>query len=456
MVTRLPDTGQTPPPSDTSRNLRPPSGDAVETPEARLRQLPAGRQLDLLQLKNREAVLARVAQILNARSGAPEQAVLEVRGRSLLIQPTIGETKLETGDWVKVMRAGNELMLMGKMAPTADARIAQALAQRLPWQSRLDTGLAELSTALKAAAAPQPAAMPGRTPLPAAVTEAIQQLMNQLPASRSFAGTRSTPAGESAIDRPEIMAGRIKTLIAESGLFTEGRIARSPELPLADLKLALGRIVAALLTQQGADSTGFNRYTPLVSHELVQAPLQFPNQLPPPPPTAGREPLEPGQLLRMLAGMLNRITVNQLHSQVLTNRATADGAAPATLLIELPWVTPQNEPRLAQLRIEHDRPDEADAENRKNPQVAEWRFSLAVDLDEAGPVFFEVALRQARVSARVWAEQQNTLRKVQDELGDLRRRLGELGLEVVDLECRRGSPQSAATRLEQRLVDIRA
>ncbi len=460
MVTKLPDSGQTPPPAEGLKNLRPPSGASGPQADIATGQASPSRQLDLLQLQNRETVLARVAQVLNNAQGQASQAVLDIRGSSLLVQPAVGETPLAQGDWVKVMRAGNELQLMGKLAGAPEARIAQALAQRLPWQQRLDTGLAQLANALGAAASP--ASLPGRSPLPASVTQAIQQLISQLPSGSSLtAGARGTAAapggsGGSAGMEPAALAARIKTWLSESGSFAENRVARAPEAAITDLKLALGRVVASLLAQQGGDASQFNRYTPLVSHELVQAPLQFPNPLPSPPPVTGREPMEAGQMLRLLAGMLNRISVNQLHSQALTNRVTADGPAPATLLVELPWLNPQGEPRLAQLRLEHERPEQDKDQTRKTSRVAEWRFSLALDLDESGSVFFEVSLRDVQVSARVWAEQQDTLRRAKDELTGLRSRLSELGLEVVDLECRRGTPQGSATRLEQRLVDIRA
>lgn len=458
MVTRLPDSGQIPAPVEGVKNLRPP---ATRTDSASAGLSPA-QQLDLLQLQNREPVLARVAQVLNNAQGQVSEAVLDIRGRSLLIQPSVGETPLTQGDWVKVMRAGNELRLLGTLAGAPEARIAQALAQRLPWQQRLDTGLAQLANVLASATASAPASSGGRPPLPAPVVEAIRQLLNQLPSDTNLTLTPrpaspAPPGSPAPGSQPDALAARIKAWISDSGNFAESRVARGPEAPLTDLKLALGRIVASLLAQQaGSEASQFNRYTPLVSHELVQAPLQFPNPLPSPPAATGREPMETGQMLRLLAGMLNRISVNQLHSQALTNRITAEGPAPATWLVELPWVNPQGEPRLAQLRLEHERPDQGESGPRKTHRVAEWRFSLALDLDESGSVFFEVSLRDVQVSARVWAEQQDTLKRVKEELTGLRSRLSDLGLDVVDLECRRGTPQGSATRLEQRLVDTRA
>ncbi len=154
--------------------------------------------------------------------------------------------------------------------------------------------------------------------------------------------------------------------------------------------------------------------------------------------------------------MLNRITVNQLHSQILSTRTTAEAPTPvSTMLLELPWLNPNNEPRIAQLRIEQ---EQADSERQQpgKSRATEWRLSLAMDLDEAGPLHFDVSLRQDQVSAQVWAEKQATLRQVREGLPQLRKGLSDIGLDVVDLECRRGTPRGASTRLEHRLVDTRA
>ncbi len=468
---KVPDSGQSPLPSETPRSVKG-KGSVVTSGPRTDPALSTGALLDRLQLENRQAVMARVAQVLTNQQGQADSLLLELRGRSLLVQPPQGEAKLEPGDWIKIMRAGNELQLMSKLAPPLESRIAQALAQRLPWQQRLDTGLGQLMSALSGGAKTSNPITPAQ-PLSPSAQAAIQQLISRLPASDAFlpgmsASAHSSSAGSSAgsagnapgsgsAQPPGSLASQVKAWISESGLFAESRLARAPDAALPDLKLALTRVVTALLLQQNAGPEHFNRYTPLASHELVQAPLQFPNQLPPPPPASQAEPVTVGQMLRLLAGMLNRISVNQLHSQMLTNRGTADAPAPSTWLIELPWVTPQNEPRIAQLRMEHYAEDHSESTSHRKPSpVAEWRFSLALDLDAAGPVYFEVSLREMQVSARVWAVQQDTLKQVQAELTDLRTRLTDLGLEVVDLECRRGNPQAATTKLEQCLVDTRA
>ncbi|MDO6440786.1 MULTISPECIES: flagellar hook-length control protein FliK [unclassified Marinobacter] len=417
--------------------------------------LSARQQLDQLQLANRETILARVAEVINRQGSGNADLLLDVRGKSLQVSAAIGATELTPGDWVKVMRAGNELQLMGKLAAAPEAIITRALAQRMPWQQSLDSGLAKLMTALNRGVIPEltPGQLPGARspqPLPEAARQAAETLLARLPASNTLAPGAGTQNNS---------VQQIRQWVAESGLFAESRLTQAPSPALPDLKLAIGRMITALLAEQTGDATTtFNRLSPLASPGLVQAPLQFPQVPASPAPANNSEPTSVGQTLRMLAGMLNRITVNQLHSQILTARGGADAPAPtSTMLMDLPWVTPQNEPRLAQLRIEQHK-DESPSKDRglKRAAISEWRLNLAIDLERAGALNFEVSLRQQDISARVWAEKQDTLRQVNEELPLLRQSLTELGLEVTDLECRRGSPSYPATKLEHRLVDTRA
>jgi hypothetical protein len=453
VMMKLPSSQHPPiPPGQTTTPPEKPAETAATSRETA--GLSARQQLDALQLANREATLARVASVLQRQGADSSELLLDVRGKSLLIQASIGKTELAAGDWVKIMRAGNELQLLGKLAPAQEAGIARALAQRMPWQQNLETGLARLFTSLTQGLKPDP--MPGLLPssqrpqaLPEPARQAIQQLLTRMPASNSL----SPGAGSQ-----EQTLQQVKQWLSESGLFAESRLLKAPSANLPDLKLAIGRIITALLAQQGQGPAQFNRLTPLASPELMQAPLQFPQTLSQTTHAgASTETGTAGQTLRLLAGMLNRITVNQLHSQVLTARAGGETPAPvSTVLLELPWVTPQNEPRIAQLRIEQQAGEHENQKGKRASATGEWRLALAMDLDDAGPMQFDITLRQHTVSARVWAEKQATLKQVHEELPLLRRSLTDLGLEVTDLDCRRGCPPGLVTRLEHRLVDTRA
>lgn len=418
------------------------SGKSTGQPQISPRQL-----LDQLQLRHNQQTLARVTQVLQKTAAAPEQLLLEVRGKALLVN---SDTRLQPGDLVKIMRAGNELRLMAQIesAPTPQARVAQQLAQHLPWQHRLDQGLAQLAKLLQnTASAPAPQQPSIKAPMAESVQQAIQQLVRQLPSGSNLA--------TAARDGDPVEA--LRTWVRDSGLFAEARLAQTPQAAQTDLKLALNRVVASLLAAQGDRPEAFNRFTPLTSQDLVQSPLQFPQPPSAQAPTANQESMGTGQMLRLLAGMLNRITVNQLHSQTLTTRTTVDApAATPTWLLELPWVDAQNQPRTAQMRLERHGDDEEGSAARARRRIAEWRLTLALDLDEAGAVTFEMGLQKQQVSARIWAEKSATLRQANEALPEFRQRLGELGLDVVELECRRGHPQGVKTQLDHRLVDIRA
>jgi len=416
--------------------------------------------LDQLQMGRNESLLAKVTDVIKRQNGGTE-LVLNIRGKPLQVQASVGEIKLQAGDWIKVLRAGNELQLMGKLAAAPEVSLAQALVQRLPWQHSLDNGLARLMAGLQQGvrADTPPGQRPSQAvsdaaarPLPQAARQALEQLFARLPASN-----RLTPgAGQQTA-----AVQQVRQWLSESGLFAEARLAAAPSAALPDLKLAIGRIITALLAQQGQGPEQFSRLTPLASPALVQAPLQFPGAFAVAQASTGssarEEPPNVGQLLRILAGMLNRITVNQLHTQVLNARGGTDAGAPTnTLLLELPWMTPQQQPKLAQLRIEqHPGKDDSNREPSR-ASASEWRLILAMDLDPAGPLQFEVSLRQQTVSALVWAEKPATLRQVHQQLPLLRSSLTDLGLEVTDLECRQGNPGPIATQLRHRLVDTKA
>lgn len=407
------------------------------------------QMLDQLKLENRQAVVARVVELLQAR-GEP-QALLELKGQALKVDLPANLPRLTAGELVAVMRDGNSLQLLGAVPRPAEAMISQALARHLPWQHNLANGLQQLLSLPTTGLTGGPAAAPGSTmPLAGPVRESLQALAALLPQQTTL--TRpGAPVGGSSPG-----AEAVRQWLQSSGLATEARLAQGRVNPSTDLKLALGRVVQTLLQQQGMDPGQFTRFTPLASPELASSPLQFPAP-PPVSAAASAETLTVGQALRLLAGMLNRLTVNQLHSQLLSGRG-AEGAATAgnSWVVDLPWLNPQGDPRLAYLRLEEWLPDNDSGRPTTQKQAAEWRFTLVMTLDNAGPLTFDVALKQGTISARVWAEQQDTLQRVSQRLDELRQSFAGMGLEVTSLECRRGTPPAAVTRLEHRLVDVKA
>lgn len=439
---KLPDGNPLPPPSSRSSGGTETPRDPVQTPR---------QMLDQMRLENRQAVVARVVELLQARDGP--QAMLELKGQTLRVDLPAGLPRLSAGELLAVMRDGNSLQLLGAIPRPAEIMITQALARHLPWQHSLASGLQQLLALPTTGLNGGPAAAPGTTiPLPAPVREALQTLAAALPQQASLSRAANTESNLQSA------ANTVRQWLQDSGLTTEARLAQGQINQNADLKLVLGRVVQALLQHQGMEAGQFTRFTPLASPELASAPLQFPANTPPPMPASSAEAMTVGQALRLLAGMLNRIATNQLHSQLLSGRA-ADGAVASgnSWVMDLPWLNPQGDPRLAYLRLEQEWPSEpGDGKRSGQSQAAEWRFTLVMTLDDAGPLTFDVALRHGTINARVWAEQQDTLQMINQRLDELRQSFADLGLEVTQLECRRGTPPAAVTRLEHRLVDIKA
>ncbi len=71
-------------------------------------------------------------------------------------------------------------------------------------------------------------------------------------------------------------------------------------------------------------------------------------------------------------------------------------------------------------------------------QARRWSVQLAFDLPGLGPMQAQVQLEGEQVSAHFWAEDQATLPLLRDNMHKLRAALGEVGLDVRELECQAG------------------
>lgn len=115
-------------------------------------------------------------------------------------------------------------------------------------------------------------------------------------------------------------------------------------------------------------------------------------------------------------------------------------------------------PLQVKLQREETPEQQADREREQDdPLKALWRIELAFDLSPLGPLQVQAQLAQGRLSGQLWAQQEQTARLIDSQLGALRERLVARGLDVGDLECHPGTPpQGPRTRLEQRWVDENA
>lgn len=449
----------------------PPSGDTLKAATTTVERGTIGT----LGLPEGQATLARVLEQRPTEGPTKARLMLEVSGQTVAVDSDI---ELQPGTLIRLQRAGNTLRLLEKLAGPSTNVLSAALAQKLPAQFDLQAGFKIIANLGRALSNERPPLSPtahtagahsGNSQAAGAGTEAatirsaLSQVLALMPQQGQLTGgTTAAPEGQ--------RSAQMQTWIQNSGLFTEAQLASgkfssseqgAPTTP-TDLKSQLLRLAVQLLkTDVVTASSDLHRLRPAVSPELVQQALQFP--LAPVSSNSGgqsvsQEAVNAGVLLRVLAGMINRITVNQLHSQALSTAATADGAAPPqTWLLELPWLNPQQEPKVVQVRIErHGGEPEGEPEESTRKHLAQWRLSLALDLEDLGPVYFELALTRKSLSAKLWAELEPTVHLMEDYAEDLRSNLGALGLEIKSLECRQGQPPQARTRLNHRLVDEKA
>ncbi|MBV4499157.1 flagellar hook-length control protein FliK [Pseudomonas shirazensis] len=161
------------------------------------------------------------------------------------------------------------------------------------------------------------------------------------------------------------------------------------------------------------------------------------------------------QLLRLAAAAVSRLQSHALSSLQQTG-VSENGNLQTTWQAEIPIRHGQEFiPLQAKLQREETPQQQADGQReQRDPLESLWRIELAFDLPPLGPLQVQAQLSQGRLSGQLWAELAQTAQLIDSQLGSLRTRLLDRGLEVGDLQCHAGTPpQGPKTRVEQRWVD---
>lgn len=166
--------------------------------------------------------------------------------------------------------------------------------------------------------------------------------------------------------------------------------------------------------------------------------------------------LSTGQLLKLMASMLNRIQFNQLNSLYQGHTASADGNPTQTWLFELPIQHHNGQIHPFSLRLEHEKKQSKDQAHKENNKEKEWRLSLAFDLPGLGPLFIQAQLNDSRIQPSIWSENPETLKLIRDEQNVLRQQLENLGLTVEPIQCHSGMPRQDKRPIQHHFVDTRA
>lgn len=385
----------------------------------------------------------RLIQLLSAEplpTSSRVQLQINARGEIVLLPPaTAAKALLQQNAPANVITAQQTPPAI----PTPAQTIQQSLRELLPRQEALHILVPLLQKFI------QPAL---REQLPQPVFKALAQLLQSLP----------KPAQLRDVEN-------LKQTLQNSGSFLEARLARAltsqtasenaaaeslpkslPKLFAADLKAQIGALLGiirkfspetpALPRAAALDAEGDQVYNSKPATHNAAAPnIQ----------TGESEKIDSllTQLSKLLQAGFARIQLNQLDS-ASTRHLNQETQAPIpTWVLELPLRTPHGVDQL-QLRIE-----QRQKQQQQRTRV-QWNVQIAFDLHAAGKLAATLAIVDKTVSATLWAEREQTHRRVREEMDYLRAGLESVGVKVTEMQCRLGLPAPRSNPISQQLVDV--
>ena len=166
--------------------------------------------------------------------------------------------------------------------------------------------------------------------------------------------------------------------------------------------------------------------------------------------------LTTGQLLKLIAGMLNRIQFNQANS-LLQSQASADTALTQSWNMELPYLHEQQIQTL-QLRIDQHQSKQNGSEKQEGgDQQRTWTIELSFEFENIGPLHIKAELSPPNLKTELWVANKQAETLVSQEQALFVSRLQDAGLEVESPVCRIGTPERKhKAHIKQGLVDIHA
>ncbi|HTO19271.1 MAG TPA: flagellar hook-length control protein FliK [Pseudomonas sp.] len=397
----------------------------IETPPG------AARPLTRLDLPAGSLLQARV--LSSTPAGNLQQIVAQLPdGRQLLLESA---RPLPVGSLLNArVLDDRSLQFIGP-----DARVQQLdLLQQLAGQFARQSPLSALFTALRA--------LQGQ-PLPPPLQASVERLLNSQPSAAQLGDPRQLAA-----------------ILRNAGIGLESHLATGQAGALDnDLKANLLRLLGQL--------SSFNPTTalqtpagslllatlPTLARQVLGALGQRPERQPGlnfPLPSQRLEGLENPSLqllLKLAAGAVARVQSHQLAS--LAQATTSAEGQPATVLqMEIPV---RDLPTPVQLRLRGE--DEPPGKRNAKQRARQWKIDLAFDMEPLGPLQVQAQLCRNQFSGQLWAERADTAELIGRELGELRRALGEAGLEIGELDCQRGTPPAApAASLETNWIHVTA
>ncbi|SEG57976.1 hook-length control protein FliK [Marinobacterium lutimaris] len=156
------------------------------------------------------------------------------------------------------------------------------------------------------------------------------------------------------------------------------------------------------------------------------------------------------QMLTLVKGLQARSASHQATS--LQNwQELPDGSLERQYRLDLPIRLDRDRLEDSEIRIQQQkRPDE------QGRFVSQWSIQLHFDREELGSVDAHVSLQQEwQLSARFWAERDDTAHLIREQLDSFQQQLGASGFQVEALQVQRGRPpRDTRSPINHRLVDL--
>jgi hypothetical protein len=303
-------------------------------------------------------------------------------------------------------------------------------------------------------------AVRSQTPLQAGDTLQLQVKRTQPePVLQRLSTTPQAPeSGRQSTARQAVnsLEQSVRTLLTQQGKLSSALQTLTAKLPQLGSQSAqrLENLLATLPTPQKLSQAEGLRSSLSTSGNHLEANLQ---QGRPPASAdlklqlmqtiAGLSPADARTVRSDLEGMTARISLNQLHSTQTAGTGTH-------LFVELPVRTAQG---FQEVRLEIDA--DTGSRHEESDIPPDWSVRLQLDLPGLGPLEARVASVGGSVSARFWAEQQATTRRIENALPELAAAWRDQGLQPGALHAYHGNapaPPQNLSDMDSSLVDTRA
>lgn len=111
---------------------------------------------------------------------------------------------------------------------------------------------------------------------------------------------------------------------------------------------------------------------------------------------------------------------------------------PLHIQLEQQWVEEQNE-----------------GAEQNNTRMRQWSVMLSFDLPLIGQLYAQLILLGDNLSAKFWAENENTLQEAKNKIDGLKTQLEHEGIQVTQMQCVSGLPPKPKMSFSYSLVDIK-